>query len=57
MPCMETLTVLFEAEIDVEVAGFESTIVADDVAQAVQDDIGHTGAKVTDVISFSAAQS
>lgn len=32
--------------ITVEVAGFETTVDYDDVARAVQDEIGHTGAQV-----------
>jgi hypothetical protein len=36
-------------EIVVEVPGFETTITDRDVAQAVQDEIGHTGAKVVEV--------
>ena len=49
---MTELRVRCEIEITVEAAGFESTIDEQDAAQAVQDEIGHTGAVVTDVISF-----
>lgn len=40
--------------INIEVAGFETTIDDGDVAQAVQDEIGHTGAQVVAVDHWQA---
>jgi len=50
------LTVKAQALVDitVEVAGFETTIDEADVSQAVQDEIGHTGAVVIGIESWTA---
>jgi hypothetical protein len=42
-----TATAEIEIEIQVEVVGLDTTVDDHDVAQAVQDELGHTGAVVT----------
>lgn len=49
---MITLRVTATIEIVIDVAGFESTIDSTDVSQAVQNEIGHTGAIVVDVVEW-----